>query len=57
MCINLKPEFAEAQARLGAVCLLEGKTADAREHLKRALALNPRLAEAQHNLAILQQRP
>jgi hypothetical protein len=56
-CIALKPDFAEAQARLGAVCLLEGKNADAREHLERALALNPQLAEAQHNLAVLEQRP
>ena len=55
-CIDLKPDFAEAQARLGAVCLLEGKNADAREPLERALALNPQLAEAQHNLAILEQR-
>jgi hypothetical protein len=55
-CIDLKPDFAEAQARLGAVCLQEGKNADAREHLERALALNPHLAEAQHNLAILEQR-
>ncbi len=54
-CIDLKPDFAEAQARLGAVCLLEGKNADAREHLEWALALNPHLAEAQHNLAILEQ--
>ncbi|MGA2604322.1 MAG: hypothetical protein ABSG14_08850 [Verrucomicrobiia bacterium] len=56
-CIDLKPDFAEAQARLGAVCLLEGKNADAREPLERALALNPQLAEAQHNLAILEQAP
>jgi hypothetical protein len=55
-CIDLKSDFAEAQARLGAVCLLEGKNADAREHLERALALNPHLAEAQHNLAVLEQR-
>jgi tetratricopeptide (TPR) repeat protein len=55
-CIDLKPDFAEAQARLGTVCLLEGKFADAREHLVRALALNPQLTEAQHNLAILEQR-
>ena len=55
-CIDLKPDFAEAQARLGAVRLLEGKNADAREHLERALALNPHLAEAQHNLAILERR-
>jgi hypothetical protein len=55
-CIDLKPDFAEAQARLGAVCLLEGKNADAREHLERALALNPHLAEARHNLAILERR-
>ena len=56
-CIDLKPDFAEAQARLGAVYLLEGKNTDAREHLERALALNPHLAEAQHNLAVLEQRP
>ncbi|MGO9245386.1 MAG: tetratricopeptide repeat protein [Verrucomicrobiia bacterium] len=56
-CIDLKPDFADAQARLGAVYLLEGKNADAREHLERALALNPHLTEAQHNLAILEQRP
>jgi hypothetical protein len=54
-CIDLKPDFAEAQARLGAVCQAEGKNADAREHLLRALALNPQLAEAQHNLALLEQ--
>jgi tetratricopeptide (TPR) repeat protein len=52
-CIDLKPDFAEAQARLGAVCLMEGKNADAREHLERALALNPQLTEAEHDLAIL----
>jgi tetratricopeptide (TPR) repeat protein len=56
-CIDLKPDFAEAQARLGAVFLLEGKKDDAREPLERALALNPQLAEAQHNLAILKQGP
>ena len=54
--IELKPDFAEAQARLGAVYMLEGKNAEAREHLQRALALKPQLPEAQHNLAILDQR-
>jgi tetratricopeptide (TPR) repeat protein len=55
-CINLKPNFAEAQARLGAVCLLEGKNVDARKHLELALALNPHLTDAQHNLTVLEQR-
>jgi hypothetical protein len=55
-CVDLKPDFAEGQARLGAVFLLEGKNADAREPLERALALNPHLTEAQHNLAVLEQR-
>jgi hypothetical protein len=55
-CIDLKPDFAEAQARLGAVCLFEGKNAEAREHLQRALALNPQLVEARHNVALLEQR-
>jgi len=54
-CTDLKPDFAEAQARLGAVCLLERKYGDARERLERALALNPNLAEARHNLAVLEQ--
>lgn len=54
--IELKPDFAEAQARLGAVYLLEGKNAEAREHLQCALRLKPQLPEAQHNLAILEQR-
>ena len=56
MCVELKPDFAEAQARLGAVYMFEGKNAEARDHLQRALALKPQFPEAQHNLAILEQR-
>ena len=56
MSIELKPDFAEAQARLGAVYLLEGKNAEAREPLQRALALKPQFPEVQHNLTILEQR-
>jgi len=54
--IDLKPDFAEAHARLGAVYSVEGKTAEARAHLQRALALNPQLTEARHNLLLLEQR-
>jgi tetratricopeptide (TPR) repeat protein len=53
--IELKPDFAEAHERLGAVYLMEGKKLEAREQLERALALEPQLTEAQHNLMLLEQ--
>lgn len=54
--IELKPDFAEAHERLGGVYLLQDKNTEAREELQRALALNPQLTEASHNLMFLEQR-
>jgi len=54
--VELKPDFAEAHARLGVVYFMENKEAEAREELQRALALKPQLAEARHNLMLLEQR-
>ena len=51
--VRYQPDFPEAEERLGAVLLLEGHTEDARSHLKRALALNPRLIQARQHLALL----
>ena len=54
--IALKPDFAEAHERLGAVYLMQNKEAEGRQELQRALALKPQLTEASHNLMLLEQR-
>jgi hypothetical protein len=54
--IALKPDFAEAHERLGAVYLMQNKEAEARAELQRSLALKPQLTEARHNLMLLEQR-
>ncbi len=54
--VELKPDFAEAHARLGEIYWMENKPAEAREELRRALALNPQLTEASDNLKILEQQ-
>ena len=54
--IELKPNFAEAHERLGAVYFMENKETEARAELQRALTLNPQLPDAKHNLMLLEQR-
>ncbi len=53
MTIKLREDFAEAQARLGGVCLMLGKREEARYFLQRALELDPGLVEARQNLEIV----
>jgi hypothetical protein len=50
--LALREGFAEAQARLGGVLLVQGKRDEARQHLQRALELDPGLVEARQNLEI-----
>ena len=52
--LALREVFAEAQARLGGVLLVQGKHDEARQHLQRALELDPGLSEAKVNLRLLQ---
>ena len=52
--LALREVFAEAQARLGGVLLVQGKRDEARQHLQRALELDPGLSEAKVNLRLLQ---
>jgi len=54
LTLALREGFAEAQARLGGVLLMQGKRKEARQHLQRALELDPSLSEARENLALLQ---
>jgi len=49
--LALAPGEAEAQSRLGAVLMAQGKTKQALPHLERAIALAPDRFEAQANLA------
>jgi hypothetical protein len=51
--LALREGFAEAQARLGGVLLFQGRRDEARQHLQRALELDPDLLEARENLALL----
>ena len=51
--LELREGFAEAQARLGGVLLVQGNRDEARQHLQRALELDPSLSEARENLALL----
>jgi len=51
--LDLREGFAEAQARLGGVLLVQGKRDEARQHLQRALELDPDLTEARENLALI----
>ncbi len=50
--LALQENFAEGQARLGGVLLMQGKRDEARQHLQRALELDPGLVEARQNLEI-----
>jgi SAM-dependent methyltransferase len=45
------PAFAETYSRLGALLIVQGKTAEAISHIERALALRPDTFEALGNLA------
>ena len=49
--LELFPSHAEAQSRIGAVLMAQGKTTEAIHHLERAIALKPDLFEALGNLA------
>jgi SAM-dependent methyltransferase len=49
--LDLLPSNADAESRLGAVLMAQGKTNQAIDHLERALALKPDLFEAYANLA------
>jgi SAM-dependent methyltransferase len=49
--VALFPRHAEAESRLGAVLLAQGKTREAIPHLERAVTLEPALFEALGNLA------
>jgi 2-polyprenyl-3-methyl-5-hydroxy-6-metoxy-1,4-benzoquinol methylase len=49
--LKILPSHAEAQSRMGAVLMAQGKTGEAIPHLERALALSPDLFEACGNLA------
>lgn len=49
--LTLVPSHAEAQSRLGAVLMAQGKTGQALSHLEHAVALKPDLFEAHGNLA------
>ncbi len=49
--LALVPNHAEAQSRIGAVLMAQGKTGEAIAHLERAVALDPNLFEALGNLA------
>jgi len=51
--VELSPGLAEAQERLGAVLMLRGQMAEARQHFEIALKLNPALTDARHNLQAL----
>jgi SAM-dependent methyltransferase len=49
--LDIFPAHAEAESRLGAVLMSQGKTSEAIAHMQRAAALNPALFEAHANLA------
>ncbi|MGC1779212.1 MAG: methyltransferase domain-containing protein [Xanthobacteraceae bacterium] len=49
--LALVPDHAQAQSRMGAVLMAQGKVDKAIDHLERALSLNPSLFEAYGNLA------
>jgi hypothetical protein len=57
LAIELKPGFAAAHERLSSLLLVEGHVEEAREHAERALALDPHLYEARHNLALINSLP
>ena len=49
--LALAPDHAQAQSRMGAVLMAQGRMGEAIAHLERALSLNPGLFEAYGNLA------
>ncbi len=48
--LNVKPEFATSYNNLGLLLAEQGKTDEAVEHYKKALAHNPKMSEAVYNL-------
>ena len=55
--VELQPASAAAQSDLGGALAQAGRTREAAEHLKQALALDPTYDAARQNLAMLEHSP